>query len=271
MKSRFPYPITINVASQLVVVGLCRLWFGTRHDPRMLSTRTCFAIGGCTIISHILGFYPFAYMSMAFVHVMKAFAPVFVVIALAVFRVEIPDRRSVLYLSLICLSAAFVTSGDLRFSTAGLMYMVASSVVDTARLTLIQKQLSGTDPVHLFVHTSRAGMWVGVPLVVLELEGIARSEAISEAAMLTLINGTVGFAVNMVSMLVVDRLGSPSLKVINLVRNFGIVLASSFIEGTTLSARQYACYIAILVLFYMYTKTMRARASSIIPTTDRSQ
>lgn len=150
------------------------------------------------------------------------------------------------------------------------MYMVASSVVDTARLTLIQKQLSGCDPMHLFVHTSRAAMVVGLPLVVLEIEDVARSESISEAVMLTFINGAVGFAVNIVSILVVDRLGSPSLKVINFVRNFGIVLVSSLFEGTPLSIRQYTCYIAILGLFYLYTKTIRARASSIIPTTDRS-
>lgn len=89
----------------------------------------------------ILGQYPYMYLTVAFIQMLKAFSPAYIVVLLSCLRVEHPSLRVTLIILGLCISAAIASAGEVNFNVIGILFMVGASFADSVRLVLSQMLL----------------------------------------------------------------------------------------------------------------------------------
>jgi drug/metabolite transporter (DMT)-like permease len=85
----------------------------------------------------------YLYLSVAFIQMLKAAAPVAVLLTSWAWRVEEPSLKRFLNILLIVGGVALASFGEIDFSMAGFLFQVGGIVFEAMRLVMIQVLLSG--------------------------------------------------------------------------------------------------------------------------------
>lgn len=144
---------------------------------------TTFALlGAASALALVLGQYPYLYLTVAFIQMLKAFSPAYMVVLLSCLGIEYPSTRIKLIVMGLCVSAAIASAGEVNFHMLGIIFMVGASLSDALRLVLAQwllknrkleaiEQLYYTSPICL--------MWLAAALI-FELPAIYRHQCTDE-------------------------------------------------------------------------------------------
>ena len=117
-----------------------------RHQVKMsgrLYLRAIVPIGLLYSASLVCSNLTYMYLSVAFIQMLKAAAPVAVLFTAWAWGVEHPDMRRVLNVLGIVAGVALASFGEIHFSWAGFLFQVGGIVFEAMRLVLIQILLSG--------------------------------------------------------------------------------------------------------------------------------
>ena len=217
-------------------------------------------IGVCTALSLAFANIAYFYLSLSFIQMVKAFAPVFTFVVLVAFGLDAFDVNLALAIAVIvagCFTAAYgaihATSAQLgilcmlvcelseAFRTAGMQYLLAA------------RSFSLFDGLYYF---SPATLGFLVILVyVFEWESLrdaAHAAAIADHPLLFLCASTLGFLVNLSSLGVIQTAGSLTLKLVGQLKNVVVILAAVALYGDEVTALEVAGYLVATLGFAMY-------------------
>ena len=223
-------------------------------------------LGATTALALCLGQYPYLYLTVAFIQMLKAFSPTYMVIFLALLGVEQPSRRIVLITVGLSAFTALASAGEVNFNLVGVSFMVAASTADAVRLVVAQKLLKNLNlaPMEALYYTSPITLgWMGLA-VFTELPDVWRTSAhaiVGSHPVLFCVAGLSGFVINLSGFLLVKRTSGMTLKILTMSRNGGLVLVSAVVFGETITRLEAFGYSGLLVCFALYTfEKMRPEA-----------
>ena len=72
-------------------------------------------------LAMVLGQFPYLYLTVAFIQMLKAFSPAYMVVLLSCLGVEYPSGRVKAVVLGLCVSAAVASAGEVRTATASVL------------------------------------------------------------------------------------------------------------------------------------------------------
>lgn len=123
----------------------CTPLLSSRHSlnltPRIY-IRAIIPIGICYSASLVCSNLTYLYLSVAFTQMLKASAPVAVLLVSWVWGVENPSLRRVLNVCIIVLGVVLASVGEVAFSWTGFMFQVGGIVFESCKLVMVQVLLA---------------------------------------------------------------------------------------------------------------------------------
>ncbi|KAL1835861.1 hypothetical protein VTJ49DRAFT_5969 [Mycothermus thermophilus] len=148
----FRYPVTLTcwhlifaTAATQVLARTTRLLDGRRNVKMTgrLYLRAIVPIGLLYSASLVCSNMVYLYLSVAFIQMLKAAAPVAVLLTAWAWRVEEPSLRRLVNILFIVAGVALASVGEIDFSWTGFLYQLGGTVFEAVRLIMIQVLLSG--------------------------------------------------------------------------------------------------------------------------------
>ena len=151
----------------------------------------------------------YLYLSVAFIQMLKAAAPVAVLLTSWAWGVEDPSLKRFLNVLLIVAGVALASLGEIDFSLAGFMFQVGGIVFEAMRLVMIQVLLSGDtqkmDPlVSLYYYAPVCAVMNFIIAVVYEADSFNPADLAQAGYGLLLLNAMVAFMLNVSSVFLVS-------------------------------------------------------------------
>lgn len=201
-----------------------------RMTPRFYATRILpigVALGLCLATGNVA----YLYNSVAFVQILKAFAPVVLLAVLFATRLETPSTVLVLSIFVISGGTAVAVEGEMRLSASGALIMLASEFFEAVKLVMMQILLVDKK------YGAVEGLAVIGPAAVLALaattlllDDYADAAAKVRARPLPFLAASLGgVAVNLATNLMVAATSALTLRITSLLRNIGVVLVSALV------------------------------------------
>ena len=259
----FGYPIMVSAFGQLttaVCAWVCVRFFGVSVDTgSRVPARNMVLLGGASALALTLGQYPYLYLTVAFIQMLKAFSPAYMVFFLYMMGVETPSRRVVGCVLGLSICTCIASAGEVNFNLLGVLCMAGASCSDAIRLVVAQKLLSNhkMNPLETLYYTAPVCLlWMIPAALVTELPGAMRHRSfliMRRHPAMFLASGFSGFFVNITSFLLVKRTSSMSLKTMTMARNGGLVIVSALLMGETITTLEAVGYSGLLFFFSLYT------------------
>ena len=201
----------------------------------------------------------YLFLSVSFTQMLKALTPVYILLCLVLFQVEIPSRNVVMAVAVISLGTMVASLGELKFSWTGFILQSLADLLEGSRLVLLQLLMSENtlSPVESIYFTAPATA-LGQLMLVLVYEKDALLDkrnwtAASNNWHLFLGGVMLGVAINFIGMFVIKHTSGLMLKLIGVVRNNCLVLLSVLFLGEKTTALQMIGYIVSIAGFVWYT------------------
>ena len=268
----FGNPFLVNLLAQGIVFGSGTLLRRDVDERSRFDTRGAHALVGlATTLTHTLGHYPYKYLTVGFIQMLKSLTPVVIVFVLWVHGIERPDRARLVAVAGISVCACACSVGEGRFHGGGVALMLASSFADAYRLAWTQV-LDDEHPIDLMTSTALWAAIFGLPFASFEVYAQPPRVTPSGVAW-CLANGIVSCLVNLLTIRIVQRSGSTSLKLVGVLRNALLVLASAAWYGEWLPASATIAYIGLLAFMVLYVRagTREGRCESVLPLQSRER
>jgi hypothetical protein len=195
---------------------------------------------------------------------LKALTPVYILLCLVLFRVEVPKPHVVLAVTVITVGTMVASLGELRFAWTGFLLQSLADFFEGSRLVLLQMIMTddALSPVESMFFVSPATA-VCQLLLVLIYEGSAltnsQSWEIVAANWPLFVTGTLlGIAINFVGVFVIKHTSGLMLKLLGVVRNNCLVIFSVLFMGESTTSLQMAGYVLSVAGFMWYSKLTQA-------------
>lgn len=205
----------------------------------------------------------YLYLSVSFTQMLKALTPVYILLCLVAFKVEIPQRAVVIAVSLISIGTMVSSVGELKFSWTGFLLQSIADLFEGSRLVLTQILLSnnGLTPIEslYFIYPATA---VSQFFMVVLYEQSAITDPVNWKVALDnwylfVLAIILGIAVNFVGIFVIKHTSGLMLKLIGVIRNNFLVLLAIVFLGDETSSLQFCGYLVSIGGFIWYvTLTM---------------
>ena len=117
-------------------------YFGVSIETGLRIEKSMVLLGGASALALVLGQYPYLYLTVAFIQMLKAFSPAYMVIFLYCLGVEKPSRRVIACVLGLSVCTCIASAGEVNFSVIGVLFMAAASISDALRLVVAQRLLS---------------------------------------------------------------------------------------------------------------------------------
>lgn len=270
----FGYPVMVSALGQ-TTTAVCaylvvRCTGMSVENGRKVSWRNLMLLGAASALALVLGQYPYLYLTVAFIQMLKAFSPAYMVFFLAALQVERPSRRVIACVLGLSVCTAVASAGEVNFNIIGVSFMAAASCSDALRLVVAQKLLRNMklQPMEMLYFMSPICILWMLPFALIgEVPTAIRRDSFAlvyQHPMLFIGAGFSGFFVNITGFLIVKRTSSMTLKLLTMTRNGGLVLASGLFFGETITALEGVGYGGLMVCFGLYTwvKASEAQAAA---------
>jgi drug/metabolite transporter (DMT)-like permease len=152
----------------------------------------------------------YLYLSVAFIQMLKAAAPVAVLLTAWVWRVEEPSLSRLANILLIVAGVALASFGEIAFSLTGFLYQLGGTVFEAVRLIMIQVLLSGDsgaqkmDPlVSLYYYAPVCAVMNVLVAIPTELPRFDPADLSRAGYIFLLLNACVAFMLNVSSVFLV--------------------------------------------------------------------
>ena len=254
----FPFPVAVSLVGQCASLAAARLGAEPSNDE---SNANMFAVGATTSFTIICGQYPYMHLSTAFIQMLKAFTPIYMIVLLYALRIETPSFAATACVIGMTISGILAAAGEINFHLWGFSLMMASCVGDSVRLVLTQQVLTRRNKSQidvLYRVNCYALSWSIAALLATE-RGYASAVTMENAWMLT-ISALMGVGVNVCSIFVVQRTSSLFFKAVSIARNAGVLVVSTVFFGERTTSLELLGYTCVLGFFLALTwlKTPRS-------------
>jgi drug/metabolite transporter (DMT)-like permease len=201
----------------------------------------------------------YLYLSVSFTQMLKALTPVYILLCLVLFRVEIPKSQVVASVVVISFGTAIASLGELKFSWTGFFLQSLADIFEGLRLVLLQILMSSDSlsPIQSMYYVSPATAVSQFLLVLLyERPAIASSaswQTVFQHWYLFLVALVLGTAINFTGLFVIKHTSGLMLKLIGVVRNNCLVLFSVIFLSEKTTFLQMLGYVVSVAGFVWYT------------------
>ncbi|KAG5970314.1 hypothetical protein E4U55_001730 [Claviceps digitariae] len=234
--------------------------------------RTILPIGifysGSLVCSNVV----YLYLSVPFIQMLKAAAPVAVLFTSWAWQVAEPNLASFLNVLWIVAGVALASVGEIHFSLIGFLYQMAGIVFEAIRIIMIQVLLSGDgmkmDPLvglYYFAPVCAAmNLLVALPS---ELPNFTWAAASNVGFGLLLLNASIAFLLNVTSVFLIGRTSGLVMTLTGIFKNILLILVSILIWNTKITFMQtvgYAIALAGLTYYSLgYDQIVRLAGTSV--------
>ena len=205
------------------------------------------------------------YNSVAFCQILKAFAPVILLLVLFACRLERPSTVLISSIVVICLGTAIAVRGELDLSVIGVVYMFISEFCEAIKLVMTQLLLVDRKfgSVEGLAVVGPAAV-VALAVVTVVFEDWRRAlEKVLERPLLFLAASLGGVVVNLATNMMVAATSALTLRITALLRNIGIVFVSTFIlRESSVTGLEGVGFLVALGGFALYQQARRRPGGS---------
>ncbi|KAJ4306504.1 hypothetical protein N0V88_001307 [Collariella sp. IMI 366227] len=198
----------------------------------------------------------YLYLSVAFIQMLKAAAPVAVLLTSWAWGVEEPSLKRFLNILLIVAGVALASFGEIDFSLTGFLFQLGGIVFEAVRLVMIQVLLSGDtqkmDPlVSLYYYAPVCAVMNVIIAIGSEANSFNPADLAKAGYGLLLLNAIVAFMLNVSSVFLIGKTSGLVMTLTGILKNILLVIISVLIWHTTISWLQFLGYaIALSGLVY---------------------
>ena len=269
----FPYGsalslLGVTMSTLLSIVALMLGWFPcdqTRSlTPQTYCTRVLpigIALGLCLTTGNVA----YLYNSVAFIQILKAFAPVVLLLVLFAARLEKPSATLIASIMIISGGTAVAVRGEVELSLIGVAYMLASEFFEAVKLVmtqilLVDRKFGSVEGLAVVGPAAMAALCV---CTILGEDWRDAMEKVGERPLLFLAASLGGVVVNLATNMMVAATSALTLRVTSLLRNIGIVFVSTAIlRDSTLTVLEGVGFCIALTGFVLYQHARRNPAHS---------
>jgi len=264
----FPYPLTISalgvgssalVARIAALLGLAQIRDQTAKF--LCSSQWCRCIlplGASYAVTLATGNAVYLVLGIGFIQMLKAAAPIFVLLATVLLGLEEPSMGTIFCVCLISLGTIITTATAPEWNLPGLCLMFAACAAEAVRLALTQYlltscKMSVLEGQHIVAPVG--AFFLFATAAVLEFPRIFFSGAIGTVLANPFTFSTailLAIGVNYSTYFVIQTTGSLTLKVIGTLRNMGLICFGVMFRGEVLVAKQLIGYAVALFGFIGY-------------------
>ncbi|KAK3359243.1 triose-phosphate transporter family-domain-containing protein [Lasiosphaeria hispida] len=198
----------------------------------------------------------YLYLSVAFIQMLKAAAPVAVLLTAWAWGVEKPSLKRFLNIIFIVAGVALASLGEIDFSWAGFLFQIGGIVFEAMRLIMIQVLLSEDgqkmDPlVSLYYYAPVCAVMNIVLAAASEAHKFEFADVAKAGWGLLLLNAMVAFMLNVSSVFLIGKTSGLVMTLTGILKNILLVIASVMIWNTSIAGLQFIGYgVALLGLVY---------------------
>jgi len=189
----------------------------------------------------------YLYLSVAFIQMLKASAPMAVLITTWLFGVSNPKLKVLLNVLIIVFGVAIASFGEISFSWIGFTYQMGGIVFEAIRLVMIQILLSGEgqsmDPlVSLYYYAPVCAVMNFFVAAVMELHAFQMADLWRAGCFTLLLNAMVAFGLNVASVFLIGKTSGLVMTLCGVLKNILLVIASVLIWGSVITGLQFIGY-----------------------------
>ncbi|KAK4193063.1 triose-phosphate transporter family-domain-containing protein [Podospora australis] len=198
----------------------------------------------------------YLYLSVAFIQMLKAAAPVAVLLTAWAWGVEEPSLKRFLNILAIVAGVALASLGEVNFSLAGFLFQLGGTVFEAMRLIMIQVLLSGDDMkmdplVSLYYYAPVCAVMNVIVAIGAEANKFDPADLSKAGYGLLLLNAMVAFMLNVSSVFLIGKTSGLVMTLTGILKNILLVIVSVMIWHTAISPIQFVGYgIALAGLVY---------------------
>lgn len=172
--------------------------------------RAIVPIGLLFALSLVCGNMAYLYLSVSFIQMLKASAPVAVLLTTWAFKLADPNLRVFGNVCIIVVGVVIASVGEIKFVVIGVVYQMAGICFESTRLVMIQRLLSAEfkmDPlVSLYYFAPVCAITNGILSLIFEAPHMSMADFARVGYFTLFINAAVAFLLNVSSLLLVSRL-----------------------------------------------------------------
>lgn len=220
--------------------------------------RRVLPVGAAHALTLTFGNAVYLHLGVSFIQMLKAFTPVFVLLALYAARLDKPRTSVILCVALIVLGTLITTAATPESSLVGMGFMAAAEGFEAVRLVLTQTLLTqckfSVTEGQFFLAPAGA-VCLLVAALFIEVPRFLQDGGAAvplEHPHLFVLAACLGVGVNYLSYFVIQTTGSLTLKILGTVRNIGLVAYGCLFMGEAVSARSALGYSISLAGFIAY-------------------
>ena len=269
----FPYGAAlslmgVSMSTLLSIATLCLGWCPCDQTklltPHTYCTRVLpigIALGLCLTTGNVA----YLYNSVAFIQILKAFAPVVLLLVLFTAKLEKPSFTLVTSILIISGGTAVAVRGEVELSLIGVAYMLASEFFEAIKLVMTQILLVDRKfgSVEGLAVVGPAAMVALAVCSVLGEDCRDAMDKVSQRPLLFLAASCGGVLVNLATNIMVAATSALTLRVTSLLRNIGIVfMSTAVLRESTLTLLESVGFCIALSGFVLYQHARRNPAHS---------
>ncbi|KAM0752765.1 TPT-domain-containing protein [Meredithblackwellia eburnea MCA 4105] len=206
-------------------------------------------------ISLVLSNWAYLYLTVSYIHMLKAFAPVAILLAAFAFGTKTFSPKLIVIVLVISFGTGLASYGESAFSFVGFMIQATAIAVEATRVTLIQLLLSGKDmsPLKTLYFFAPVCLAFNASLII-PFEGFDALKAIPKLGFGTIVfNCGLTFLLN-ISAVYLIGISSMVLSLTKVIKDILLVAGSTIFLGERLTALQGFGY-AIATVGLIWYKT----------------
>ncbi|KAB5585183.1 triose-phosphate transporter [Coniochaeta sp. 2T2.1] len=271
----FRYPVILTCWHLVFATGATQLLARTttlldsRHGVGMIGRtylRAVVPIGvlysGSLVCSNLV----YLYLSVAFIQMLKAAAPVAVLFASWAWGLKEPSWRAFLNISLIVFGVVLASLAEVEFVWLGFIFQLGGIIFEAVRIIMIEGLLKGEgnvelrrmDPlVSLYYYAPVCAAMNCVVALLTEASKFDVSDIFSTGLLVLLLNATVAFMLNVSSVFLIGRTSGLVLTLTGIIKNVVLIFASILIWRTRITALQWVGYTIAIGGLLVYSELVK--------------
>ncbi|KAL9611057.1 MAG: hypothetical protein Q9167_004269 [Letrouitia subvulpina] len=231
-------------------------------------------IGVLYSLSLVCSNFPYLYLSVAFIQMLKGTAPVAVLFASWSLKLDKPNIAVFLNMLFIVLGIVIASISEIRFMLNGFLYQIGGIVFEAYRLALIQRLLNSEkykmDPlVSLYYFAPVCAGMILLMALAFEVPTANFAELKKLGPYLIVANAGAAFLLNVASVFLIGKTSSLVLTLCGVLKNILLIGASIVIWGTVVTPIQFfGNGIAMSGLVYYKVGAKKLRATLLKPVSE---
>ncbi|KAH8599828.1 triose-phosphate transporter family-domain-containing protein [Bisporella sp. PMI_857] len=199
----------------------------------------------CTVPVSCCSNQVYLYLSVAFIQMLKASAPMAVLVTSWLLGVANPKLKVLLNVSIIVFGVALASYGEIDFVWLGFFFQVGGIVFEAIRLVMIQILLSGDgqnmDPlVSLYYYAPVSAIMNFLFAAFTELPSFQMADIWRVGSFILILNAAVAFMLNVSSVFLIGKTSGLVMTLCGVLKNILLVAASVLIWGTIITWLQFS-------------------------------